>query len=192
MSESIDNHPAVIYAAKLAMRQFELDDDDTVHGQDHWRRVERNGLYIAHRTNVDPVVVTLFARLHDCCRENEDDDLYHGPRAAELLRNDDKFRDLLTREQIEQAAEAMEVHTSARLVSDPTIGACLDADRLDLARLGLAPDLEYLSTHPARDVAETYDIDEIQDGVFCREQPTLRGRSTSPCQASTIGVKPQL
>jgi uncharacterized protein len=53
------------------------------HGPDHWRRVERNGLLLASRTNADVEVVKLFALFHDCRRENEGCDEGHGQRGAD-------------------------------------------------------------------------------------------------------------
>jgi uncharacterized protein len=41
-------------------------------------------------------------------------------------------------------------HTDGRTSDDPTIGACWDADRLDLCRLGRAIDPGAMSTAPGR------------------------------------------
>ena len=36
--------------------------------------------------------------------------------------------------------------------TDPTIGCCWDADRLDLGRVGIEPEAEYQSTVAAREM----------------------------------------
>src|SRR4051812_37513172 len=55
---------------------------DSVHGPDHWRRVERNGLLLTPRTGADITVVRLFAIFHDSRRENDGQDDGHGARGA--------------------------------------------------------------------------------------------------------------
>ena len=40
----------------------------SIHGPSHWRRVERNGLWLAERSSGDVFVVRLFAWFHDSCR----------------------------------------------------------------------------------------------------------------------------
>src|SRR5262249_46864982 len=56
----------------------------SVHGPDHWRRVERNACVLAARTGAVVPVVRLFALFHDCRRENEGHDPDHGRRGAEF------------------------------------------------------------------------------------------------------------
>ena len=41
-------------------------------------------------------------------------------------------------------------HTHGLLNNDPTIGTCWDADRLDLARVGIQPDAHFMSTEFGR------------------------------------------
>ena len=57
-----------------------------IHGPDHWRRVERNGLLLATRTGADVTVVRLFALFHDSRRENDGWDKGHGARGAEYAK----------------------------------------------------------------------------------------------------------
>src|SRR3954470_1056434 len=59
----------------------------SVHGPDHWRRVERNGLLLATRTGADVCVVRLFALFHDCRRENDGWDDGHGAEAQTMPRH---------------------------------------------------------------------------------------------------------
>jgi uncharacterized protein len=48
---------------------------------------------------------------------------------------------------------ACEIHNGAPPQTDPTLAVCLDADRLDLGRVGITPDPEYLSTPTAKSIA---------------------------------------
>jgi uncharacterized protein len=66
----------------LAVRNFCLQ-PESLHGPDHWQRVERNGLKIARESGADVLLVRLFAVLHDSRRMNETYDPDHGARAAD-------------------------------------------------------------------------------------------------------------
>jgi uncharacterized protein len=68
---------------KLVSNQFHTV-DYSVHGPDHWRRVERNALLLATRTGANIEVVRLFAVFHDSRRLNDDWDPDHGKRGAEF------------------------------------------------------------------------------------------------------------
>ena len=125
----------------------------SVHGPDHWRRVERNGLLLATRTGADLEVVRLFALFHDSCRQNENHDHGHGARGAEYAKTlrgsafdlpDDRFALL---------HYACVWHTDGEHHTDPTIATCWDADRLDLGRVGLIPDPALMSTDFGREIA---------------------------------------
>ena len=52
----------------------------------------------------------------------------------------------LTDERMELLREACRWHTSGKLSEDSTIGACWDADRLDLIRIGQTPKARFMST----------------------------------------------
>lgn len=124
-----------------------------VHGVYHWARVWENGLRLAEQTGADPEVVRLFALFHDACRVNEAVDPGHGARGARLaeaLRGryfelDDKAFACLV--------EACERHTDGLLDADVTVQTCWDADRLDLARVGIRPVPSRLCTPQAREEA---------------------------------------
>ena len=47
-------------------------------------------------------------------------------------------------------AFACEEHTNGGVGSDPTVGVCWDADRLNLWRVGIRPNPQFLSTQAAR------------------------------------------
>ena len=130
----------------LATRQFALGPHSD-HGPDHWQRVERNATRIIEAAGVgDPLLARLFAVLHDSKRQNERHDPQHGRRAAEWAKTlrgthfdlDDKRFDLL--------CDAMTRHDRGQTSDDPTVGACWDADRLDLGRVGIEPDARFFST----------------------------------------------
>ena len=49
-------------------------------------RVLINGRFLAAGNGADIEVVEHFALVHDMMRENENLDLYHGPRAADFIK----------------------------------------------------------------------------------------------------------
>lgn len=124
---------------------------DGLHGIGHWARVCENGLRIARASGADAEVVVHFALFHDACRRNQGRDPGHGERGADLaarLRGrvfamDDVRFALLLR--------ACAYHTGGRRDPSPTVLACWDSDRLDLARAGIRPDPRRLCTEAARD-----------------------------------------
>jgi uncharacterized protein len=122
-----------------------------VHGVAHWARVLENGRRLALSTGADLGVVELFSYFHDSCRLSDWRDLSHGPRAAELVRGlraeieleDDRFALLV---------EACDCHTRGpRPGADTTVLTCVDADRLDIPRVGMNVRPELLFTPAARD-----------------------------------------
>ena len=134
-------------------RQFH-DPGYSVHGPDHWRRVERNAVLLATRTGADLEVVRLFALFHDSLRENDDWDEGHGTRGAafaESLRGTDYE---LSDDRFELLRYACIWHTDGEHHDDPTIGTCWDADRLDLGRVGIIPDAKFMSTAFGKEIAD--------------------------------------
>lgn len=130
----------------------------SIHGPAHWRRVERNGLLVATRSGADLTVVKLFAVFHDSRRQNENTDPEHGLRGAALatqLRG--QYFDLEDA-LFDKLIHACTWHTEEPSNTDPTIGTCFDADRLDLGRVGIIPDSEYMSTEFGREIAEAGSI----------------------------------
>ena len=128
--------------------------EESLHGPDHWRRVEANGLRLAAETDADPTVVRLFALFHDSRRLNEGTDPDHGARGAAWAA---KLRGTLYQLDAPRLAllvEACTFHTGGRHHADPTIGTCWDADRLDLGRVGIRPEPAYMSTKSGRRLAE--------------------------------------
>jgi uncharacterized protein len=122
----------------------------SIHGPEHWKRVETFGTTVAEYSGADLLVVRLFALYHDSQRINEGHDPGHGARGAELARimRGEWFD--LDDAQMNLLIEACNDHTDGRTHPDPTIGTCWDSDRLDLYRVGIIPDPSLLSTEHAR------------------------------------------
>ena len=134
----------------LATRGFALGRDSD-HGPDHWQRVENNGVRIIAGAGAgDVTVVRLFAVLHDSQRTNEFHDPEHGQRAADWARAIRRELFELDDERFEQLQYALIWHDKGKVNDDPTIGACWDADRLDLPRVGIQPHPRLMSTPFAR------------------------------------------
>jgi uncharacterized protein len=133
----------------LVSEQFPLG-QDSIHGPEHWIRVEANGLLIASESGADITVVRLFALFHDSRRENEFTDPDHGRRGAFLAKSLLGHELHLDARRIDLLMEACEGHTDIMHHPDPTIATCWDADRLDLPRVGITPDPKFLNTARAK------------------------------------------
>jgi uncharacterized protein len=127
--------------------------ESTVHGPDHWRRVERNACVLAARTGAVVPVVRLFALFHDSRRENDGYDPDHGRRGAEFAAKVRGTWFELQDEHFELLQYACLWHTDGHHHEDPTIGTCWDADRLDLGRVGMIPDPDWMSTKFGAEIA---------------------------------------
>jgi uncharacterized protein len=125
--------------------------DSAWHGEEHWRCVAASGLALADAlAGCDRGVVFCFALLHDTRRENEHRDPGHGPRAAAYARELAAAGALrLEAARLTLLCEAIELHANGLVSDDPTIGACWDADRLHLPRVGIVPDPDLFSTPAA-------------------------------------------
>ena len=122
-----------------------------IHGVSHWQRVRENGLHLAGISGADIAVVEYFAFLHDIKRLNDGRDPHHGQRSADFARTIRTALIHLDDAQFEQLIYACAEHTRGLTRADITIGTCWDADRLDLARVGIIPDPKRLCTEAARD-----------------------------------------
>jgi uncharacterized protein len=125
-----------------------------IHGPDHWRAVASVGLALAEQDGrVDRLVVVLFGLFHDALRVSDGSDPMHGPRAALLARNLNRDVLRLSEARLALLTSACEWHTLGWPSDDPTVGACWDADRLDLRRLGIVPRPGSMSTAAGRRLA---------------------------------------
>jgi len=138
---------SAFYATILRRFRLEL---DGIHGVDHWLRVYSNGLRLCAATGADPDVIRWFALLHDSCRNSNGADVDHGPRAASFAWEHRRDIDL-AREEFDLLLSAVSCHTmGCSSLADMTIQTCLDADRLDLVRIGVNPSAAKLSTDAAK------------------------------------------
>jgi uncharacterized protein len=123
-----------------------------LHGEEHWRSVAHVGLEIGAATpGADLELVFLFSLLHDAMRRTDFGDPNHGRRAGGLIRDLKRERLLdLPQERERVLLSACCLHSDGSTSPDPTIGACWDADRLNLWRVGLTPVDRFLSTPEGR------------------------------------------
>jgi uncharacterized protein len=135
----------------LVRQEFALDLDG-VHGEAHWDRVRDNGLRLAADTGADPIVIELFAYLHDSQRHNDGLDRHHGRRAAAFVASLDGGLLSLDAPSRDKLIYACRYHSDGLLEADVTVQTCWDADRLDLGRVGIRPEPRYLCTSAACDL----------------------------------------
>ena len=139
-------------ALRVVRPQFRLDYANGIHGVPHWSRVWFHGRALAAAVDVNPQVLAWFAFLHDSQRHNDGHDPQHGRRAADFaigLRRAGVISGLAGHE-FEHLCEAMRLHSDGHTTGEPAIVACWDADRLDLARVGIRPHPNRLCTSHAR------------------------------------------
>ena len=128
-----------------------------LHGIGHWDRVYEYGQKLL-TADANPLVVGLFAYLHDSCRMDDGMDLYHGQRAAvwiDTLRN--TYLKDVADEELELLKEACRLHTTVPRTGNPTVDACFDSDCLDLWRAGIIPDPDRLATAKGKEIAGNTD-----------------------------------
>ena len=133
------------------------------HGYGHWDRVCQNGLTIARINGADELVVSLFAWLHDACRENDFDDPKHGWRATLLAQELNGVVYELDDIQLGKLLWALELHDKGGTDEDITVGTCWDADRLDLPRVGILPDPKLMSTDVGKSLARKLRIRKARE-----------------------------
>mgnify|MGYP006303854511 CR=1 FL=1 len=140
----------------------------SVHGVDHWARVERNALYLArHVADVPELPLRLFAAFHDSCRLDDGRDLEHGPRAAALLHGRRADFPDLADDLFARLVYACEHHTTTIHTADPLVAVCWDADRLDIGRVGFVVDADLLNTAEARRLVRQRQLGRL-DGLPLR------------------------
>jgi uncharacterized protein len=133
------NLPAVLDAVRILSPLSTSHD----HGEGHWRRVATIGLDLARDGGGDPLLIVLFAIFHDSMRFDEYHDPDHGKRGGFLACCLNTELIGLTDTRLDLLYSACATHMDGDVSQDPTIGACWDADRLDLIRFGkeIYPDL---------------------------------------------------
>jgi len=141
-----------------------------LHGPNHWTRVERNGKHLATCLGLDELIVRLFAVLHDSMRENESGDPGHGKRAARYAESIRRDLPPMDEDAFELLLFACEGHTDFRHAQSEIVVVCWDADRLDLGRVGMVPDPDYLNTAEAKRIASARDY-AVLDSLPVRTPP---------------------
>jgi len=121
-----------------------------LHGVSHWARVLENGRYLSSLTGAKKEVVELFAIFHDSKRENERLDLDHGLRGAKFAALMRKEFFNLSDNDFDLLYTACARHTDGLTEGDITVQTCWDADRLDIGRALIKPDIKYLCTDAAK------------------------------------------
>lgn len=127
MATSIGQTPTFESLWNLVSAPF-LGQAAALHGPEHWRRVERNGLLLATQTNANFNVVRLFALFHDSRRLNDGWDPGHGARGAEFAANLRGTAFQLTDDEFALLHYACVWHTEGKTHQDATIATCWDAD----------------------------------------------------------------
>lgn len=160
------------------------------HGPRHWKCVALTGLELARRDpRIDLPTVYAFAQLHDSQRVSEFGDAEHGPRAAEiaLALIDAPGLPLFERggERACKLVDAIRDHTGAVKSLDPTVGACWDADRFNLLRVGIEPDVAFMSTQAARGCFENLIAHTRM--LIGGEEPAWSEVTTAMCDAVKLG-----
>ena len=128
--------------------QFQLDLKG-VHGIAHWLRVVVNGRMIAKHLDVNIKVIELFALIHDSRRWNHLSDINHGLRAADFCNSLNAKWFAADETEMRLLRTACRYHSDGKLHPNPTIQTCWDADRLDLGRVAIEPDRNFLGAYSA-------------------------------------------
>jgi uncharacterized protein len=115
---------------------------DPMHGELHWRAVAWAGLRIRDvAPELSAAVLVAFGLLHDCRRVDDGWDRDHGARAADLAARSRSLLHLLGPGGRDLVEEACRLHEDGLTRPErPTVGACWDADRVNLVRLGFQLD----------------------------------------------------
>lgn len=134
-----------------------------IHGPEHWKRVERNGIYIGKQIGADLEVIKLFALFHDSKRQNDGIDPGHGRRGADFAKKLRNIHFEISDKQFNIFYNACKLHTRQIHTKDNTMGACWDADRLDLGRIGMKPSSKFMNTETAKNIVDKYRWDLLEE-----------------------------
>lgn len=121
--------------------------ESPLHGEVHWRAVAATFLHIQkNKSDIDLEVGLAFALFHDSQRQDEMGDTWHGEAAAEFVASSDTLLHLIGPARRDQVFAACALHNEGYVErNNRSIGACLDADRLNLVRIGIQPKMDYMS-----------------------------------------------
>lgn len=130
------------------------------HGIEHWESVYRNTQRLANAYSITSDVFIFFALLHDCKREDEDEDFGHGKRAALAIEGYQEAGFIpLSPDDQARLVYACANHTKADktdpLYQDLVVQICLDADKLDIGRVGIIPHESHFLTDVAKTIVQS-------------------------------------
>ena len=98
-------------------------------------------------------------------RTDAETDPGHGERVAELIdRIRPQYLSTLTDLEIDLLKQACKLHEAPGRTGNNTIDICLDADRLDLPRLGVYPAPLQMATAKGQQLANELSEESKQDG----------------------------
>ena len=148
------------------------------HGPAHWARVLNNARRLARNKDVNQEVLELFALFHDSRRITDGLDRDHGRRGADFAFFCRGVLFELPDDDMERLYEACAGHDDIiREHEDLTVRICWDAERLDLARLGIHPRRGRMSTMMARTQAM---IDWASNQSLSQSAPVFFTGQSSP------------
>ena len=129
------------------------------HGITHWLNVYRNTKILSSHYNIQSDVFELFSILHDSKRENDYKDKDHPIRAYNFTRK------LISKKLIKLSKKEEKIllfaiknhsitHPQGKMINNLIVKICLDSDRLDLIRVGINPDPQFLFTDYAKEICK--------------------------------------
>lgn len=146
----IDNE----YIEKNIKERFGQNCDSSIHGYEHWKRVENVGHMLCGSEGVDKMFVTLFSYFHDSCRVDDSVDTRHGQVAANYAKSLRGVCYDMGQEDFDLLYTSIYFHSHPMVTNNASVGVCWDSDRIDLVRVGLIPKIEYMSTKSAKKYLE--------------------------------------
>lgn len=134
---------------------------------------------------IDRLVPYIFGLVHDSQRLDEGTDPEHGLRAAAFVRarREDLFG-FLPGAAVDALAVACDRHSDGETVGEPWVRPSWDADRLDIGRVNIVPDPDYLCTDYARRPSSLTRKGRRSASPACGRPGATRsasGSSASPC-----------
>lgn len=144
--------------------QFHLKKSE-IHGVNHWSRVYYYGRELSLLHNIDLEIISYFSIIHDCKRLLEHDEADHGINAAIFF---DSISDTLNikEKNKEFIKTACDIHNNGAISDIPEIAVCLDADRLDLFRVGIHPFNAYLYFEESKNELNKLYIKKFVEGHY--------------------------
>jgi len=114
------------------------------HGLPHLRNVSYTAGRIASAVNEDIEAAVVAGFLHDCARQDDNGGREHAYESALMARG--IIQEHYPHLEVERLYACIALHADGKVTEDMLIGSVWDADRLDLARIGIEVREEFLST----------------------------------------------